>query len=116
MHHSAGRLPALQCSNMNDTELIWIPDDALAHLAGVRPQTARRWRRNARTQRIPLWLTTLVATVHRGLLDALGKPWHGWRIRGNTLITPEGWTFTQGEIRPAPPRRARHFVRDWLTG
>lgn len=87
-----------------DSDLDWIPHDALARLTGAHRTTCARWKTAARAGQLPRWLALLVNTVHRGLLDALHRDWRGWMIhtRDGVLVTPEGLTVTQGQIRALP--------------
>lgn len=87
-----------------DTELDWITHQALEALTGAHRTTVARWKRLARSGRVARWLRVLVATVHRGQLDALHAAWRGWMINSQdgTLVSPEGVTVTQGQIRALP--------------
>lgn len=53
--------------------------------------TARRWRRQAVC---PPW--TALALL-AGDLGCFSDHWRGWVVRGEQLISPEGWTTTRGE-------------------
>jgi hypothetical protein len=73
--------------------------DTLQQLTGCHRTTAARWKRLVR---VPRWLEVLVATVIEGRLDALGREFAGWRLHQGALVSPEGLTVTQGQIRALP--------------
>jgi hypothetical protein len=90
---------------MDDNRLpaLWglIGPDELAHLTGAHITSARRWKR---LLQLPRWLQLLIDTVHRGRLDAINPAWRGWMINPHDgqLVTPEGTSVTQGQIRALP--------------
>lgn len=69
----------------------------LAAFAGVSERTARRWRRDG----IPPRFAAL-ARLLAGELDAVAPAWSGWTLDRRGLVSPEGWTFTPGELRAVP--------------
>jgi hypothetical protein len=71
----------------------------LASVAGVTERTARRWKQRGR---IPEpYQTALRARL--GNDTGLASPaWKGWRFNNDTLISPEGVSYTPGEIRATP--------------
>lgn len=78
-----------------------INEASLAALTGAHITTARRWKR---LRRLPQWLESLVYTLAEGWLCRIHKDWRGWmiRTRDGVLVTPEGITVTQGQIRALP--------------
>jgi hypothetical protein len=94
----------------------------LAALAGVHISTARRWKR---TGKYPRKLAPLLAVLRDGQLGPISRAWRGWCIRGDRLISPEGWSFTFGEIRSIPfmqaqvsgyqSRERTHLQADWIA-
>jgi len=71
----------------------------LRALTGAHLTTAKRWKR---TRRYPRVLGLLIRLCVEGQLGAIARQWDGWSIRGNKLVSPEGWEFTPGEIRSIP--------------
>lgn len=69
----------------------------LARFAGVSERTARRWRRDG----IPARYVAL-AELLAGELGAVAPAWSGWTLDRRGLTSPEGWTFTPGELRAVP--------------
>jgi hypothetical protein len=100
-----------------------ITAESLATLTGAHITTARRWKR---ARRAPRWLETLVRTVVEGWLCAIAPAWRGWRVVDGILYSPEGWSFTPGEVRALPLLRMQLRtlqVRerlpaqgDWISG
>ncbi|MDQ2641283.1 MAG: DUF3653 domain-containing protein [Pseudomonadota bacterium] len=87
-----------------DSDLDWISHQALEELTGAHRTTVRRWKRLAPTGWLPVWLRRLVNTVYRGRLDEIHPDWRGWRVntKYGELVTPEGLSVTQGQIRALP--------------
>jgi len=82
------------------TDLLYgVGAQELADLAGVHLSTARRWKR---TGKYPRRLKTLLAVLIDGDLGPISRAWRGWSIRGDRIVSPEGWSFTFGEIRTIP--------------
>ena len=77
-------------------DLYGISELALAQAAGVRLDTARRWKRSGR---VPAPLRPFVLLRLRGDLDVVAPEWSGWRLTGNELWSPEGFSYTPGTIR-----------------
>lgn len=106
---------------MGTDPLIGVRVEELVRLTGVHLTTAKRWKRSRRIRR---WLALLVQICVEGELEPIARPWRGWRIRGEHLISPEGWTFTFGEIRSIPFLHAQvstyqqmqrtHLQADWI--
>lgn len=84
----------------------------LARLAGVSLRTARRWRA---TGHIPRPARVLIA-VKLGWLElgVLSPAWSGWYLRRGELVSPDGWTFSAGELLALPFRyqQLRHAERE----
>jgi hypothetical protein len=68
-------------------------------VTGAHLSTARRWKR---LRRVPRWLQRLVAVCVFGDLGQVHRAWRGWKLKDKTLVSPEGWEFTFGEIRAIP--------------
>jgi len=75
--------------------------EQLAAVCGVHITTARRWKR---TGNMPLSYRVLVAFLVDGDLGVLSPAWKGWTLRAGEIVTPEGWTFTPGELTAVPIR------------
>lgn len=83
--------------------LYGVPADRAAAVTGAHLTTVRRWKR---LRRAPGWVSALVELCIAGELDRISRTWRGWRIRGELLISPEGWEFTPGAIRAIPLKDA----------
>jgi hypothetical protein len=65
--------------------------------------TAYRW---VLEDTAPLAARLVVRSIRTGLPVLKNrKLWKGWRFVGDDLISPEGWRFTEGEIREFYVRR-----------
>jgi hypothetical protein len=84
---------------MRTDSLYGIPAERIAAVACVHISTARRWRR---TGKAPRWARKLLAIALEGELGQFAQSWDGWNLRGKHLVSPEGWTFSFGEIRSIP--------------
>jgi len=84
---------------MGTDPLYGVPVEVLRALTGAHLTTAKRWKR---TRRYPRVLGLLIRLCVEGQLGAIARQWDGWSIRGNKLVSPEGWEFTPGEIRSIP--------------
>jgi len=73
-----------------------IPVDALAAIAAVHIDTARRWKRNGK---LPVPVNRAVKLLYLGELGALDPAWRDFRLQGAELWTPEGLHVTPGEVR-----------------
>lgn len=74
----------------------------LAQAAGVTERTVRRWKKRGE---IPEPYKS-VLRVHLAEDSGIASPaWAGWRFREDRLISPEGVTYTQGDIRASPMQR-----------
>lgn len=78
-----------------------IPLARLIELTGVHPDTARRWKRE---QYIPRPWDLIVQLRMQAPLGELAQPWDGWHLRKDLIISPEGWSFTPGQVRAIPLR------------
>ncbi len=68
----------------------------LAHVCGVDPSTARRWKR---LRFIPERYRRLIELADGADLGTLAPAWRGWRIFGGELINPEGERFAVDQVR-----------------
>ena len=68
--------------------LLWHFDslDDAADYFGVTTQTVKNWLKKGNW---PLSVIRLLLVMHRGYLPT-SKPWRGFKVRGETLITPGG--------------------------
>lgn len=76
-----------------------IPAEVIAERCGVDVSTARRWKSGA--TRIP----RTAELVLEADLGAFGRPWRGWRIDGEELVSPEGWRISCGDVLSVPLMR-----------
>ena len=82
----------------------------LARATGVTERAVRRWKKRGE---IPEPYQSALR-VSLGADSGIASPaWTGWRFKdADRLISPEGVTYTQGEIRASPlQREAIHFYR-----
>lgn len=79
-----------------DNPFYGIPINEIVRICRVDPTTARRWKRRARR---PPESAILLIQADLGMFD---PEWRGWRIRGATLVSPEGWEITENDIRAVP--------------
>ena len=82
-------------------ELYGIPAETIALLCKVDITTARRWKRGK---------TQMPEAAHMILEADLGcfsSAWRGWTVRGNTLVSPEGWVVSLGDVLSIPLMRAQ---------
>ena len=84
--------------------LFGVPVERLVAITGAHLTTARRWKR---FRRPPQWLAALIELCVGGELDRISRTWRGWKIRGEHLVSPEGWEFTPGAIRAIPFMKAQ---------
>jgi hypothetical protein len=68
---------------------------ACAALLGVSVKTVRNWDRGR--HRVPWSAVKLLRLLRLGDLGALAPAWAGWRLQGETLLSPEGRRFTPGD-------------------
>lgn len=73
-----------------------IPVKEIARICGVDLATARRWKRGATC---PPKTAVMILAGDLGVFD---PTWRGWIVRHGTLISPEGWDATPGEVRSLP--------------
>lgn len=70
--------------------------EQIAERAGVDVSTARRWKSGK--SRIP----AAAQLVLEADLGAFSRAARGWKIDGETLVSPEGWRITLGEVLSLP--------------
>ena len=68
----------------------------IARICQVDITTARRWKRGASYPPKSALLLIL------GDLGAFDPAWRGWRVYDGTLVSPEGWVITQGDVLSSP--------------
>lgn len=73
-------------------ELYGIPVNEIARICGVDLATARRWKRGATCP--PKTALMLLA----GDLGVFDVRWRGWRIQKGSLVSPEGWSASTGDV------------------
>jgi hypothetical protein len=71
------------------------PAKVVASWCGVSPATATLWKQNKRK---PSLQALRLFTLHRDEL-LLGEPWRGWKVRGATLVDPDGNATSQIQLR-----------------
>ncbi len=82
-------------------EIYGINIKELARICRVTERTARRWKDGTRCP--PQSALMLL----RADLECFSKAWSGWMVRGETLISPEGWEITRTDVLSAPLLRAQ---------
>jgi hypothetical protein len=85
--------------DLGTDSLYGIAAEQLVAITGAHLSTARRWKRR---RRLPRWLQRVVSLCVFGDLGQIHKAWRGWKLKDTTLVSPEGWEFTFGEIRAIP--------------
>lgn len=91
---------------MDGKELWGVGARMLAERTGVSLATARRWKR---ARRIPAAIARFIQVAIFGELGVISRAWRGWSLRDGALVSPEGWTFSPGEILSLP------FLRQQLA-
>lgn len=76
--------------------LYGIPIKEIARICHVDLTTARRWKRGAR---FPPKSALLLILADLGAFD---PEWSGWRVYKGTLVSPEGWEITKGDVISSP--------------
>jgi hypothetical protein len=71
------------------------PAKVIASWCGVSPATALLWKQNKRK---PSRQALRLFALHRDEL-LLGETWRGWKVRGGTLVDPDGNATTQRQLR-----------------
>jgi len=71
------------------------PANLIARWCGVSPATAMLWKQNKRK---PSLQALRLFTLHRDEL-LLGEPWRGWKVRGATIVDPDGNATSQTQLR-----------------
>lgn len=87
---------------------------AVAAALGVSLRTARRFKAAGK---LPFPYALMWELLGAGNLGAAFPEWRGWIVRAGQLVSPEGWTFSAGEVRAMPLRYAQlreleHIARD----
>ena len=78
-----------------------IPAEVIADICRVDASTARRWKSGSR--RIPYAAQALVS----GDLGAFSKSWEGWRVQGDSLLSPDGWKISRQDALTVPLLQAQ---------
>lgn len=81
-------------------DLYGLSPAAIAAAAEISVQTATRWKRDG----IPARYRSLVALQLNGDLSVVHVAWAGWKLWRGLLWSPEGESFTAGEVRAIPYR------------
>lgn len=82
-----------------DHALHGLSAEELADLTHSHVTTARRW---LRARELPPVVGRCLTVLRTGDLGGLSAQWNGWTLRGGQLISPEGSTFTPGDVRAGP--------------
>lgn len=72
----------------------------IADAAGVSLRTATRWKARG----VPRSMERAIALVVHGDLGELAPAWAGWKLWDGRLWSPEGSSFSAGEVRAIPYR------------
>lgn len=78
--------------------------DFIAQVASVSLHTARRW---LRAGRVPPAARALLELARHGDLGPLAPAWRGFKVDGDRLWTPHGFSVRPGEICAIPYRFAQ---------
>lgn len=81
-------------------ELYGIPISILQAICHISAKTANRWKDG--TTCPPPSAVLLVHILTTGDLGALSEYWRGWSIRGEQIISPEGWTISRNDALTVP--------------
>lgn len=73
----------------------------IADLCGVSLKTARRYKDGT------VCPPPAVLLLLSGDLGSHDQAWAGWRVRGEVLVSPEGWEITVGDVLSVPLMRAQ---------
>ena len=73
-----------------------IRSELIADLCKVDVATARRWKSG--TTQMPHTAAVLMS----GDLGAFSAHWQGWRIQGDAIISPDGWTISRNDALSVP--------------
>lgn len=68
----------------------------IARICGVSLKTARRWKKGT------ICPPRTALMILSGDLGYLSPEWRGWRIRGNEITSPYGWTISRGDALTVP--------------
>jgi Phage protein len=83
-------------SRHENSVLYGIRAEAIAELCRVDIATARRWKSGA--SRLPHAARALIT----GDLGAFSPAWQDWRIKGDALISPNGWQINRDDALAVP--------------
>jgi hypothetical protein len=76
----------------------------IAAICQVSEKTAGRWKAGtACPPKTSLWVLARD-------LGCFASAWHGWTIRDEELLSPEGWSITRNDVLSAPLLRAQVAV------
>lgn len=81
--------------------------EEIALLCGVSYRTACRWKSGA------VQMDTASKLILSGDLSCFSADWVGWKIRGLSLISPEGWEITMYDVLASRLHEAQ--LREWRT-
>ena len=76
--------------------LYGLPVKRIASICHVDLSTARRWKRGAICP--PFSSLALL----QGDLGAFGEYWRGWRVRGEEIVSPDGWCIRRDDALSVP--------------
>lgn len=81
--------------------------EEIALLCGVSYRTACRWKSGS------VQMDTASKLILSGDLSCFAAEWAGWKIRGLSLISPEGWEITMYDVLASRLHEAQ--LREWRT-
>ena len=82
-------------------ELYGITIKEIAAICKVSLKTADRWKRG---QSVPPPTALMILSADLG---SLSPDWRRWTVRGDVLVSPEGWEITMNQVLAAPLLRAQ---------
>lgn len=84
--------------------LYGITDKEIARICRVSLKTAQRWKKG---QIVPSYCE--IAMLERDI-GCFAAQWRGWTIRGEELLSPEGWAITRNDVLASPLLRQQLAV------
>lgn len=97
-HQSDARLtpPVTDGSRILSGVFYGYPADLVAEICGVSVETAARWKSGDSSPSRP---ALRLFNLHRARKVLASPAWDGWLVNGDELVSPEGNSTTQGQLR-----------------